>query len=65
MKEISKIVETKVIDRTPGGFISEIEITEEVIKSGERFTHHYYLIHDKLQKEMQDFIQKNMNSQKQ
>ena len=63
-EEISKIVETKVIDRTPGGFISEIEITEEVIKSGERFTHNYYLIHDKLQKEMQDFIEKKMNLEK-
>ena len=59
--ERSKIVSTKILERTPGGFISELEITEETTdKSKERFKTKYYLIHDELQKKTQDFIEKSL-----
>lgn len=64
MKERSNIIKTKVLDRTPGGFISKLEITEKMIKGGEEFTHIYFLTHSELQNKVNNFIEEQMEKSK-
>lgn len=62
MKERSVITSWKVLERTPGGYISKLEITERALDGSGNFTHIYYLEHDKVAKERNDFIDKALRA---
>lgn len=48
----------KVLERTPGGFISKMEITETTLDTGEDFVHTYYLEHEISAKNRNELIDK-------
>lgn len=48
----------EVLERTPGGFISKLKITEVSKNDGRKFSHIYYLEHIKIAKDRNALIDK-------
>lgn len=60
MKERSKIISTEVLERSPGGYITKMKITEKASDGSGTFSHVYYLTYDEQKHKMDKFIEKTM-----
>ncbi len=54
-------IKMKVLERSPGGYITKLLITEQVNGKKETYNTTYYLEESKTMKKIKDFIKKQIN----